>query len=126
MTPTMEEIDEAKIGGRRRMVPGERLLQAGVLVGRGMKEAVSVANETVAAARDEEVTDEATVLRGDPLNDVALIKVDVMVDLRKGMTSKGMIRGRLPADSAHSSGPHWPRDEMGLTAARGLLRLRIR
>ena len=59
MTPTTEEIDEAKIGGRRRMVPGERLLQAGVLVGRGMKEAVSAANETVPAARDEEVTDEA-------------------------------------------------------------------
>ena len=126
MTPTMEEIDEAKIRGHRRRVPGERLLQAEVQVGRGMTEAVSVVNETVVAARDEETIDEVTVLREDPLNDVALIKVDVMVDLRKGMTSKGMIRGRLPAGSAHSSGPHWPRDEMGLTAARGLLRLRIR
>ena len=126
MTPTTEEIDEAKIGGRRRMVPGERLLQAGVLAGRGTKEAVSVANEMVAAARDEEVTDEATVLRGGPLNDVALIKADATVDLKRGMTTKGMIRGRLPADSAHSSGPHWPRGEMGLTAVRDLLLLRIR
>ena len=126
MTLTTEEIDEAKIGGRRRMVLGERLLQAGVLVGQGMKEAVSVANETAAVARGEEVIDEVTVQKEDPLNDVALIKVDVMVDLRKGMTSKGMIRGRLPADLAHSSGPHWPRDEMGLTAARDLLLLRIR
>ena len=126
MTPTMEGIDEAKTGGHSRMVLGGRLHQAEVQVSRGMKEAVSVANETAAVARDEEMTDEATVQREDLLNDVALIKVDVMVDLRKGMTSKGMIRGRLPADSAHSSGPHWPRDEMGLTAARGLLRLRIR
>ena len=126
MTLTTEEIDEARIGGSRRMVPGELLLQAGVLVGQGMKEAVSVASEMVAAARDEEVTDEVTVLRGGPLNDVALIKADAMVDLKRGMTTKGMIRGRLPADSAHSSGPHWPRDEMGLTAVRDLLPLRIR
>ena len=126
MTPTMEEIDEAKTGGHSRMVLGGRLLQAEVQVSREMKEAVSVANETAAVARGEEMIDEVTVQKEDPLNDVALIKVDVMVDLRKGMTSKGMIRGRLPADLAHSSGPHWPRDEMGLTAARGLLRLRIR
>ena len=125
-TPTMEGIGEAKIGGRSRMVLGGRPLQAEVLVSRGRKEAVSVANETVAAARGEETIDEVTVQKEDPLNDVALIKVDVMVDLRKGMTSKGMIRGRLPADLAHSSGPHWPRDEMGLTAARDLLLLRIR
>ena len=126
MTLTTEEIDEARIGGSRRMVPGELLLQAGVLVGQGMKEAVSVASEMVAAARDEEVTDEVTVLIGGPLNDVALIKADATVDLKRGMTTKGMIRGRLPADSAHSSGPHWPRDEMGLTAVRDLLPLRIR
>ena len=126
MTPTMEEIDEAKIRGHRRLVPGERLLQAEVQVGRGMKEAVSVVNETVVAARDEEMTDEVTVLREGPLNDVALIKADAMVDLKRGMTTKGMIRGRLPADSAHSSGPHWPRDEMGLTVVRDLLLLRIR
>ena len=126
MMLTMEEIDEARIGGSRRMVPGELLLQAEVLVGRGMKEAVSVASEMVAAARDEEVTDEVTVLIGGPLNDVPLIKADATVDLKRGMTTKGMIRGRLPADSAHSSGPHWPRDEMGLTAVRDLLPLRIR
>ena len=126
MTPTMEEIDEAKTGGHSRMVPGERLLQAEVQVSRGMKEAVSVANETAAVARDEEMTDEATVQREDLLNDVALIKVDVMVDLRKGMMSRGVIRGRLPGDSAHSSGPHWPQDEMGSNEAQGLPRLRIR
>ena len=108
------------------MVPGGRPLQAEVLVSRGRKEAVSVANETVAVARDEEVTDEATVLRGGPLNDVALIKADAMVDLKRGMMSKGMIRGRLPADSAHSSGPHWPQEEMGSIAVRDLLPLRIR
>ena len=126
MTLTTEEIDEARIGGSRRMVPGELLLQAGVLVGRGMKEAVSVASEMVAAARDEEVTDEVTVLIGGPLNDVPLIKADATVDLKRGMTIREMIRGRLHADSGHFSGPHWPRDEMGLTAARDLLPLRIR
>ena len=108
------------------MVLGGRPLQAEVLVSRGMKEAVSVANETVVAARDEEMTDEVTVLREGPLNDVALTKVDVMVDLRKGMTSKGMIRGRLPADSAHSSGPHWPREGTESIEARDLLPHRIR
>ena len=122
----MEEDSEAKIGGSRRTVPGELLLQGGALVGQGTKEAVSVASEMAAAARDEEVIDEVTVLTGGPLNDVPLIKADATVDLKRGMTTRGMIRGRLHADSAHSSGPHWPRDEMGLTAARDLLPLRIR
>ena len=122
----MEGIGEAKIEGRSRMVLGGRPLQAEVLVSRGMKEAVIVANETAAAARGEEMIDEVTVQKEDPLNDVALIKVDVMVDLRKGTMTRGMIRGRLPGGSAHSSGPHWPQDEMGLNEARGLPRLRIR
>ena len=126
MTPIMEGIDEPKIGGRRRMIPGGRLLQAEVLVGRGMTEAVTVANETAAVARGEETIDEVTVGKGDPLNDVAVIKVDAMVDLRKGMTTRGTIRGRLLGGSAHSSGPHWPQDEMGLNEAQGLPRLRIR
>ena len=122
----MEEDSEAKIGGSRRTVPGELLLRGGALVGQGTKGVVSVASETEAVARGEEVIDEVTVLTGGPLNDVPLIKADAMVDLKRGMTTKGMIRGRLPADLAHSSGPHWPRDEMGSTAARDLLRLRIR
>ena len=109
------------------MVPGELLLQGGALVGQGTKGVVSVASEMEAAARDEEVIDEATVLTGGPLNDVPLIKADAMVDLKRGATtSRGMIRGRPHADSAHSSGPHWPREEMGSIAVRDLLPLRIR
>ena len=126
MTLTTEEIDEARIGGSRRMVPGELLLQGGAPVGQRMTGAVSVATETEAVARGEEVIDEVTVLTGGPLNDVPLIKADATVDLKRGMTIREMIRGRLHADSGHFSGPHWPRDEMGLTAARDLLPLRIR
>ena len=123
----MEEDSEAKIGGSRRTVPGELLLQGGALVGQGTKEAVSVASEMGAAARDEEVIDEVTVLTGGPLNDVPPIKADVMVDSRRGATtSRGTIRGRSHADSARSSGPHWPREETGSIAARDLLPLRIR
>ena len=126
-TPTMEGIDEAKIGGRRRMVPGELLLQGGAPVGQGTTGVVSVASETEAVARGEEVIDEVTVLTGGPLNDVPPIQADVMVDSRRGATtSRGMIRGRPHADSAHSSGPHWPRGEMGSIADRDLLPLRIR
>ena len=118
----MEEDSEAKIGGSRRTVPGELLLQGGALVGQGTKGVVSVASEMEAAARGEEVIDEATVLTGGPLNDVPLIKADAMVDLRRGATtSRGTIRGRLHAGSAHSSGPHWPQEEMESTEARGLL-----
>ena len=123
---TMREDSEAKIGGSRRTVPGELLLQGGALVGQGTKGVVSVASEMEAAARDEEVIDEATVLTGGPLNDVPLIKADATVDLKRGTTTRGMIRGRLHADLGHFSGPHWPRDEMGLTAVRDLLPLRIR
>ena len=126
MTPTMEKIDEPKTGGRRRMIPGGRLLQAEGLVARGMTEAVTVANETAAVARGEETIVGMTVGKGDLLNDVAVIKVDAMVDLRKGMMTRGMIRGRPPGDSAYSSGPHWPQDEMGSNEVQGLPRLRIR
>ena len=126
MTPIMEGIDEPKIGGRRRMIPGGRLLQGEGLVARGMIEAVTVASEMAAVARGEEAIVGMTVGTGDLLNDVVVIKVGAMVDLRKGMMIRGMIRGRPLGDSAHSSGPHWPQDEMGLNEARGLLRLRIR
>ena len=126
MTPIMERIDEPKIGGRRRMIPGGRLLQAEVLVARGMTEAVTVANETAAVARGEETIVGMTVGKGDLLNDVVVIKVDAMVDLRKGMMTRGMIRGRPPGDSAYSSGPHWPQDEMGSNEVQDLPRLRIR
>ena len=126
MTPTMEKIDEPKTGGRRRMIPGGRLLQAEGLVARGMTEAVTVANEMAAAARGEEAIVGMTVGTGDLLNDVVVIKVDAMVDLRKGMMTRGMIRGRPPGDSAYSSGPHWPQDEMGSNEVQDLPRLRIR
>ena len=122
----MGEGSEVKIGGSRRTVPGELLLQGGALVGQGTKGVVSVASEMEAAARDEEVIDEATVLTGGPLNDVPLIKADAMVDLKRGTMTRGMIRGRLHADSGHFSGPHWPREEMGSTAVRDPLPLRIR
>ena len=126
MTPIMEEIDEPKIGGRRRMTPEGRLLQAEALVARGMTEAVTVANETAAVARGEEAIVGTTVGKGDLLNDVVVIKVDAMVDLRKAMMIRGMIRGRPPGDSAYFSGPHWPQDEMGSNEVQDLPRLRIR
>ena len=54
--------------------------------------AVALIEETI----DEEVIDEETVLRGDPLNDAIVIEPDVMVDSRRGATtSRGTIRGRL-------------------------------
>ena len=122
-----EEDSEAKIGGSRRTVPGELLLQGGALVGQGTKEAVSVASEMEAAARDEEVIDEATVLTGGPLNDAIVIEPGAMVDSMRGATtSRGTIRGRLHAGLAHSSGPHWPREGAESIEARGLLPHRIR
>ena len=88
---------------------------------------VSVATETEAVAQEEGAIDEVTVLTGGPLNDVTLIETDVMVDSRRGATtSRGTIRGRSHAGSAHSSGPHWPQEKTGSTAARDLLPLRIR
>ena len=127
MMPIMEKGREVRIGGRRRMVPGELLLQGGAPVGQGMTGVVSVATETEAVAQGEEVIDEVTVLTRGPLNDVTPIEPDVMVDSRRGATtSRGTIRGRSHADSAHSSGPHWPREETGSIAARDLLPLRIR
>ena len=127
MTLTTEEIDEARIGGSRRMVPGELLLQEGAPVGQGMMGVESVATETEAVAQGEEVIDEVTVLTGGPLSDVTPIETDVMVDSRRGATtSRGTIRGRSHADSARSSGPHWPREETGSIAARDLLPLRTR
>ena len=125
--PIMEKGREVKIGGRRRTDPGELLLPGGAQVARGMTGVVSVATETEAVAREEEVIDEVTVLTRGPLNDVTLIEPDVMVDSRRGMTtSRGTIRGRSHADSAHSSGPHGPQEKTGSIAARDLLPLRIR
>ena len=116
-----------KIGGRRRLVPGELRPREGAPVGQGMTGAVSVATETEAVALDEEMIDEETVLIGGPLSDMTLIGTDVMVDSRRGATtSRGTIRGRPHAGSAHSSGPHWPQEKTGSTAARDLLPLRIR
>ena len=127
MIPIMGEGSEVKIGGSRRMVPGELLLQGGAPVGQGTMGVVSVATETEAVAQGEEVIDEVTVLTGGPLNDVPPINADVMVDSRRGATtSRGTIRGRPHADSAHSSGPHWPQEKTGSIAARDLLPLRIR
>ena len=124
MMLTMEEIDEARIGGSRRMVPGELLVQGGAPVGQGMTGVASVATETGAVAQGEEVIDEVTVLTGGPLNDVPPIKADVMVDSRRGATtSRGTIRGRSHADSAHSSGPQWPQEKTGSIAACNLLLL---
>ena len=127
MTVTMGGRREAKIGGHRLQVPGDPLRQGEVQLGRGLRGAVSVANEMEAGARDEEVVDEETVPNGEPLNGVKLIEPDDMVDSRRGATtSRGTIRGRSHADSAHSSGRHWPREETGSIAARDLLPLRIR
>ena len=110
------------------MIPGELLLQEGAPVGQGMTGVVSVATETEAVALDEEMIDEETVLIGDPLSDVTLIgTADVMVDSRRGVTtSRGTIRGRSHAGSAHSSGPHWPQERTGSIEARDLLPHRIR
>ena len=125
--PIMEKGREVKIGGRRRMDPGELLLPGGAQVARGMTGVVSVATETEAVAREEEVIDEVTVLTRGPLNDVTPIEPDVMVDSRRGATtSRGTIRGRSHADSARSSGPHWPREETGSIVVLALLRHRTR
>ena len=127
MMPTTEKGREVKIGGRRRTDPGELLLPGGAQVGQGMTGVVSVTTEAEAVAREEEVIDEVTVLTRGPLNDVTPIEPDVMVDSRRGATtSRGTIRGRSHADSARSSGPHWPREETGSIAARDLLPLRTR
>ena len=89
--------------------------------------AVSVATETEAAALGEEMIDEETVLKGEPLTDVTMIEPDVMVDSRRGATtSRGAIRGRPRAVSAHFSGPHWPREGTESTGPRDLPRRRIR
>ena len=75
-----------------------------------------------AAGREEEAIVEAIVLRTDVLPDTMPIGPDVMVDLKKDMTrSRGTIRGRPLADLARSSGPHWPREEMGSTVVLALL-----
>ena len=127
MMPIMEKGREAKTVGHRRMDPEEPLHLGEAQAARGMTGVVSVATETEAVAREEEVIDEVTVLTRGPLNDVTLIEPDVMVDSRRGTTtSRGTIRGRSHADSARSSGPHWPREETGSIAARDLLPLRIR
>ena len=92
----MEKGREVKIGGRRRMDPGEPLLPGEAQVARGTTAAVSVVNETGAVVREEEVIDEVIVLRRDTLHDATLIGPDVMVDSRRGATtSRGTIHGRL-------------------------------
>ena len=112
--PIMEKGREVKIGGRRRMDPGELLLPGEAQAARGMMGAASVVNETGVVGRGEEVIDEVIVLRRDTLHDVTLIGPDVMEDSRKGTTtSRGTIRGRSHVDSARFSGPHWPREETG-------------
>ena len=128
MTPIMGERREVKTEGHRRRILGELLLQEGAPVGQGMKGVGSVATETEAVALDEEMIDEETVLIGDPLSDVTLIgTADVMVDSKRGATtSRGTIRGRFHAGSAHSSGPHWPQGRTGSIEARDLLPHRIR
>ena len=114
MMPIIERGHGVKIGGRRRMDPGELLQPGEAQVTRGTTGVVSVATEMEAVAREEEAIDEVIVLREDPLNDVKLIGPDVMVDSRKGTTtSRGTIRGRSHVDSARFSGPHWPREETG-------------
>ena len=127
MIPIMERGHGVKIGGRRRMDPGEPLLPGEAQVARGTTGAVSVVTETGAVVREEEVIDEVIVLRRDTLNDVTLIGPDVMVDSRKGTTtSRGTIRGRSHVDSARFSGPHWPREETGSIVVLALLPRRTR
>ena len=127
MMPIMEKGREVKIGGRRRMDPGEPLLPGEAQVARGTTGAVSVVNETGVVGRGEEMIDEVIVLRRDTLHDVTLIGPDVMVDLKKDMTrSRGTIRGRSHVDSARSSGPHWPREGMGSIVVLALLPRRTR
>ena len=125
-TRTMGERREVKIGGRRRRAPGDLLRQEEVLIDQGTTGAVGVATATEAGVLGEEMIDEETVLKGEPLTDVITIEPDDMVDSRRGATtSRGTIRGRSHADSAHSSGPHWPQEKTGSIAARDLLLLRI-
>ena len=110
----MEKGREVRIGGRRRQDPGELLRPGEVQVTRGATGVVNVATEMEAVVREKGAIDEVIVLKEDPLNDVKLIGIDVMVDLRKvTTTSRGTTRGRSHVDSARFSGPHWPREETG-------------
>ena len=121
-----EKAREARTGGRRRQVRGDPLRQVGAPVGQGTTGVASVASETEAVARGEEAIVGMTVGTGDLLNDVVVIKVGAMVDLRKGRMIREMIRGKPLGDSALSRGPHWPQDEMGSSEVQDLPRLRIR
>ena len=126
MTSIMGGGREAKIVGHRRLVREGLLLQGEARAGQGTMGLVST-DETGVVTRRKEAIDEVTVLNGDPLNDVTPVRTDVMADSRRGATkSRGTIRGRPRAGLAHSSGPHWPQEKTGSTAARDHLPLRIR
>ena len=110
----MEKGREGRIGGRRRLDPGELLRPGEVQVTRGATGVVNVATEMEAVVREKGAIDEVTVLKEDPLIVVKLIGIDVMVDLKRvTTTSRRTTRGRSHVDSARFSGPHWPRGEMG-------------
>ena len=123
----MEKGREVRIGGRRRLDPGELLRPGEVQVTRGATGVVNVATEMEAVVREKGAIDEVTVLKEDPLIVVKLIGIDVMVDLRKVTTTcRGTTRGRSHVDSARFSGPHWPREETGSIVVLALLPRRTR
>ena len=118
MTPTMKGGSEAKIGGHSRT--GREGVQAGREM-MGVAIVVSVGGTGVVIRREEAI-DEVTVLNVDPLNDVTPVRIDVMADSRRDVTtSRGMIPGKPRADSGHFSGPHWPPEKTGSTVGKDRL-----
>ena len=120
----MEKGREARTGGHRRQVRGDPLRQVGAPVGQGTTGVASVANEIEAVNLGEGVIDEETAQIGDSLNGAMAIGPGATVNWMKEVKmSRGTIHGKLPVGWAHSSGPHWPQEEMGSSEVRGLLPL---
>ena len=89
--------------------------------------AASVVTEMEAVVLGEGVIDEETAPNEEPLTDVRMIEPDDMVDSERGATtSRGMIHGKLRADSDHFSGPHWPPEGTGSIADKDRLLRRLR
>ena len=118
---------EARTGGRRRQARGDPLREVGTPDGQDKTGVASdsVTNEIEAVNPGEGVIDEETAQIGDSLNGAMAIGPGATVDWMKDVKmSRGTSHGKLPVGWAHSSGPHWPQEEMGSSEVRDLLPLR--
>ena len=88
----MDDLLEARTGGRRRLGRG------GALIGRGAIEARDVVNAVGAGIQEEGrigKNDEETALREGPLSGARVTDLGAMAgSMRVTRTSRGMIRGR--------------------------------